>query len=175
MKTKTEIQKILIDKWLHKRNEVWNIEIIELEKIAEKENITLQERDLSKISDKLSWFIYFDKDNKKYTICVSSTDHIHRKRFTLAHEMWHYFLHPQILEKEDNGIFLEQNILFRAGDRSELEEEANLFAAEYLMPEEQVRELYKKYWVIEVLAWFFNVSNLAMAYRIDNLSSTLKN
>lgn len=166
MKTRVEIQDILIEKWLHVlvNNEV---EVTDPFDVAKKENILVNEVDLSSISENLAWFIHYHPDRDSYTIWISSKDHPNRKRFTLAHELWHYFLHPDILKAE--GTYIENNILFRWWDYSEQEQEANMFAAEYLMPEKQVRQLYEKYGVIEILAWFFSVSNLAMAYRIDNL------
>lgn len=166
MRTKKEIQTLLKEKGLHTLiND--SIVVIEPTEIANKYNIEVIEMDISSISDNISGFIRYFPETEKYIIVLSSKDHPNRKRFTLAHELGHYFLHPDLLKKE--GIYIERNIMFRWWDHSVYEYEANMFAAEYLMPEDQVKEQYKKYGVIEILAWFFNVSNLAMAYRIDNL------
>ena len=164
MKTTKEIQDILIEKWLHIKNGD-DIEVIDPEVIAKANDISVIEMDLSSFPWNVSGFVHFE--NQKFQIAVASKDSENRKRFTLAHELWHFFLHPDILMAE--GTYVETNIMFRGGDYSEQEFEANIFAAEYLMPEQQVKELYQKYGVIEILAWFFKVSNLAMAYRIDNL------
>jgi hypothetical protein len=51
-----------------------------------------------------------------------------------------------------------------------MEEEANFFAAEILMPENVVREAYSKNDNLNDLADFFSVSTEAMFYRLKNLS-----
>lgn len=167
MKTKEEIQKILLEKWLHVKDDTWLINVIEPLEIASKNQIVVKEIDLSPFSDQISGFIKYDKENNSFIVGISEKEHEYRKRFTLAHELGHYFLHIELLKSEE--MYIEQNILFRSWIHSDQEQEANMFAAEYLMPESKVRELYERYWVIEILAWYFNVSNLAMAYRIDNL------
>ncbi len=166
MSKKTDIQKLLIEKGLH--NMIGDaLEIVEPEIIAKNLNISLKEADLSSLWDNVSGFIKYENDT--FTIVLSVSDHYNRKRFTLAHEIGHYFLHQAILKKEWVYIDTRESMMFRWGVYSQEEQEANMFAAEYLMPEDRVKELYQKYWVTEILAWFFHVSNLAMAFRIDNL------
>jgi Zn-dependent peptidase ImmA (M78 family) len=61
--------------------------------------------------------------------------------------------------------------MLRNGMMSSEEVEANYFAAELIMPEEQVREMYDKLnGDIDDLASFFRVSKLAMAIRVDTLN-----
>lgn len=169
MRTAKEIQDILIEKWLHKRT-IDGVEIIEPEEVAKKYNISVWEVDLSEISEDISGYIHYDTESKSFKIRVSSKDHYNRKRFTLAHELGHFFLHLEILKSQWTYVDTKQSMMFRGSEYSPYEQEANMFAAEYLMPEEKVRELFKKYGVIEILAGFFKVSNLAMAFRIDNLN-----
>ena len=88
-----------------------------------------------------------------------------RRRFTIAHEIGHHFLHS-------DGA----TVLCRAADVDQAEEaarlkerEANRFAAELLMPEELVREHGAREADVAELARTFDVSPIAMAYRLVNL------
>jgi hypothetical protein len=85
-----------------------------------------------------------------------------RRRFTIAHEIGHFVLHPQRLGPERGGAV---NAAWRAQER-----EADQFAAELLMPEPLVREA-----VVEQgddvarLADRFDVSRPAMQTRLRRL------
>ena len=102
-------------------------------------------------------------DRKKREIYLNSTDPKTRKKFTLAHELGHYFLH--------DGV--EQDVMFReraaSGHKDQLEKEADSFAAELLMPESVIR----LYWTvaegIQQLADIFGVSYVAMSNRLRGL------
>ena len=111
--------------------------------------------------------ILLNKNKKKYA---------GRFNFTVAHELGHYFLHYKRNMKEKippDTIETFQRKVYT--DRKEFE--ANLFAAELLMPTEIIKkhwfELEKDYpdeWErIDKLADIFNVSPLAMRYRVENL------
>ena len=69
-------------------------------------------------------------DSKK-VIVVNRFDSAARRRFTVAHELAHYVLH-----KGDKELYAHRD----AGDDSRIEQEANLFASNILMPEEAVRD-----------------------------------
>lgn len=104
-------------------------------------------------------------------ICVNKSHHIHRRRFSIAHEIAHFLLH-----KDDAPYFDKDcEIYFRANTAESpdiiKEIEANQFAAELLMPLSMVRndlsrtppptasELAKKY----------QVSEQAMTFRLASL------
>lgn len=100
-----------------------------------------------------------------------------RRRFTIAHELGHYELH-----KDKSSLFVDKNfkVMFRNASEpdhsnAQFEQEANVFAAYILMPddfvareienlefdlgsEESIRELAKR----------FEVSTTAMYYRLLN-------
>lgn len=62
-----------------------------------------------------------------------------RMRFTLAHELGHYLLH-----RDTSSVFVDETSLFYRGARAKQgvdpkETEANVFAAELLMPEDVLR------------------------------------
>ena len=107
------------------------------------------------------------------TIYISDRDSKQRQYFTIAHELGHYFLHRDKLK--ENIITIDDvdtmKAMLRNGMMSSEEVEANYFAAELIMPEEQVREMYDKLnGDIDDLASFFRVSKLAMAIRVDTLN-----
>lgn len=128
---------------------------------------------LSNLEKPSSGFILYLKDEKKYTIAVNNQESEHRQRFTFAHELWHYFLHRDVLEKE--WIITDDlwaSYLYRPSETTEIseqEKEADQFAAEVLMPEDKFRELYNIYKSPSVLSSFFNVSEKAVNVRIYKL------
>ena len=113
--------------------------------------------------------ILVDKD-AKFEIFISPFTSIERDRFTIAHELGHFFLHdPNVREKMGN------NEIFRATryvdlddkDQQVAEREANWFAASLLMPEEKFKQIYKKGTVDAELE--FQVSTSAVNIRAKSL------
>jgi Zn-dependent peptidase ImmA (M78 family) len=87
-----------------------------------------------------------------------------RQRFTLAHELGHYALGHEDAPRDTLEAFSS-----RAVDPQE--RAANQFAAELLMPSSAVAKLVQSgsFKSVDELAKAFNVSNVAMTYRINNL------
>jgi Zn-dependent peptidase ImmA (M78 family) len=110
------------------------------------------------------------KRGENVTILVNQSDAPFRKRFTIAHELGHYFLHLL-----GNGEFVDTQVdLFRdtesdGTERRNAEVQANQFAAALLMPEELVRSVFKETKNVDSLARLFNVSEEAMAIRLGRL------
>ena len=174
----SDIKECLLKEGLH-RIENDDYIIKEPVVVAKEKGIEVKYGDLSNIINRSAWnidanaeisgLIGYDHQSEDYYVAISSKDSENRKRFTLAHELWHYFLHNKELQSEP---IIETNLsyLFRTTEKgTELEREANAFAAEYLMPEAQVRKAYEQYKYISLLASYFNVSELAMAFRLENL------
>jgi Zn-dependent peptidase ImmA (M78 family) len=141
---------------------------IDLEKIAESLHISIVPYEFS---DNISG-VFIRKDKKLY-LGVNSTQHEHRQRFTIAHEIGHYLLHSrETLHYDTQPEFSKGEQFFRAGNISTLEEtEANHFAAELLMPEDLVKKLTESGTTsIQELAEKFDVSEDAMKYRLANLN-----
>ena len=143
---------------------------VDVEKICEEEGITVSYADLRAVEKK------YEKEISgvlltrlgENDIIVNEKDNEKRQRFTIAHELGHYFLHHDHDTKKKSMM-----VSFR-GARTEREYEADRFAAELLMPENAVEEEYSKLSAsnapyISVLAKIFDVSKAAMAYRLDNL------
>jgi hypothetical protein len=90
-----------------------------------------------------------------------------RRRFTLAHEVGHWVC--QVLEGRGAPVMCRADVV-GVGEGKALEREANVFAAELLMPEELVRERFDG--VVETAAAMFRVSEEAICWRLYNLRLT---
>ena len=103
------------------------------------------------------------KDEKgKYNIYVNGDHHVHRRRFTIAHEIAHFILH-----KDKIGDGLADDMLFRSGLNNLIEREANSLAAHILMPWSLLEaEIRKGVSTIDELAEIFNVSKSSMSIRM---------
>jgi len=142
---------------------------IQIEKIYSGENIELEYIDLTEIEQKVGKKIsgaIQQRPGKSCIILVNDMDSEARARFTIAHELGHYFLHMDSMPPNDSGL-----ITCLRSDSSPIETQANRFAAELLMPEALVRQEYAKMVipVCESLAEIFQVSNQAMEIRLKQL------
>lgn len=127
--------------------------------IAKDNNINIIEKNLN---DDISGMLI--NEDGLYTIYVESRHHSNRKRFTIAHELAHFFLHRK-LEK----VFADK-VFFRGGVLDNLEYQANSFASDLLMPKSKFLSLVKEGRdTIEDLANFFEVSTLAVRVRAKQL------
>lgn len=106
----------------------------------------------------------YSLDGDQPVIRVNANQHSNRQRFTLAHELGHHvLLHG---EREDSPV-----TLFRQeGTTSNLEIEANAFAAELLMPKGVIDYVVENVTkpTIQYMAEQFWVSEQAMIYRLRN-------
>lgn len=110
--------------------------------------------------------VFFKKDGK-LLLGVNEKEPENRRRFTIAHEIGHYVLHPSSLlhyDRPEAVHFRAKNIL------GPEEREANYFAAELLMPEELLTKCIAAGMdSVPELASRFKVSEEAMGYRLANL------
>jgi len=109
-----------------------------------------------------------------YQILILGSDHYYRKRFTMAHELGHYMLHKDKIDRLGSIADSED---YEGMDADE-EKEANFFAAETLMPEDKVREIFSETMrnqrdnetlAIEEMAKMFQVSRASMNIRLQLL------
>lgn len=147
---------------------------VDLHFLAEQFNIIVDESDPG--SDELSGVLSRGLQAK---ILINKSHSKERKRFTLAHELGHFFLH------KGKEIFVDSSkdrLLFRSTRESEnidsrLEQQANVFAAALLMPTSLVEKNIKDYvkeglsgsLLIEKMSKKFEVSEQAMSFRLLNL------
>lgn len=99
----------------------------------------------------------------------NANESVVRQRFTIAHEIGHFALGH--LNNGSGKQFRDPPSNFSSGSASVLEREANSFAAKLLMPEKVVRFAVNQrgYRSLSRLATLFNVSEVAMKYRLLNL------
>ncbi len=104
-----------------------------------------------------------EKQGDSFQITLSPRQSSLRKRFSLAHELGHLFLHmgyiikPSIWKESDAYV---DSVYYRYG-YSEEEHEANEFAGAFLMPKEEFRQ------TIEDLGRDGLVDLVALAQRFD--------
>jgi len=113
------------------------------------------------------------KRGTEVTLLVNQNDHPYRKRFTIAHELGHHFLHLG-----EDGEFVDPAAnLFRGDEEGPRPHEwqANQFAAALLMPRDLVAEeiARDRSLTLEELAARFRVSESAMGIRLDVLGLEL--
>jgi Zn-dependent peptidase ImmA (M78 family) len=111
-------------------------------------------------------------------IAVNPNQHPNRQRFTIAHELGHYFRHGYDRGKDVEHVDGDFRFHWRNDASSKgidwNEIESNQFAASLLMPEEFLKADVNKCFAIDRdtiqhLAGLYKVSRLAMQYRLINL------
>lgn len=119
------------------------------------------------------------RDDGRNIIGVNAAQHPNRKRFTIAHEIGHYLLHKGEEYHLDRApsfrINFRDTVSSAAVDENEME--ANLFAAELLMPADFLaRDLESGMDLaddsdqgLQTLANRYGVSAQALTYRLMNL------
>lgn len=107
-------------------------------------------------------------ENNRIKIVLKEDESVVRRRFTLAHEIGHVALGhvspgAELYRDDPDSFFLST--------RDPNEVAANKFAAQLLMPAEQVRLLFDSREIksITEMAEIFKVSEVAMHYRLKNL------
>jgi Zn-dependent peptidase ImmA (M78 family) len=146
---------------------------VPIEKIAKSFGISLK---IDAVDDDLSGFLYRDQKAKNVIIGANKSHHPNRQRFTIAHELGHYLLHEGELVHldSDRGAFmlnLRDSISSKGEDNDE--REANLFAAELLMPEKFLKqELEGK--ELDILGGSGFVHTLAKKYRVSTEALTFR-
>ena len=147
---------------------------VRVDHIAKAEGIKVRYEPLD---DELSGMIFI-KDNQAI-IGVNAHHSPNRQRFTIAHELGHYFLHTDILRQGahvDTVVTMLQRDQGTALGTMNIEIEANQFAAELLMPRHLIDDYLNTEGlgstaksddaVIESIAKAFKVSPTAMAIRL---------
>jgi Zn-dependent peptidase ImmA (M78 family) len=132
---------------------------------------------LEPAADDLSGFLYRDRKRSRAIIGVNADHHPNRQKFTAAHELGHFLLHDfsDVHVDRQFKVWLRSETSSQGTD--EEEKEANLFAAELLMParflERDIRQIgafdLLDEEVIQKLAEEYGVSAQAMTFRLTYL------
>jgi Zn-dependent peptidase ImmA (M78 family) len=102
-------------------------------------------------------------------IYVNASDHVHRQRFTIAHEVGHFIDRALKGEASEPLNFVDYRDDLSSQGTDPAEMYANGFAAALLMPAARVREYWNQYRDVDTLASKFQVSPGAMRHRLRNL------
>ncbi len=108
-------------------------------------------------------------DENSFEIAVSPFQNEERKNFTIAHELGHLFLHMGFKTNSDRWNSQNGIAYYRSGN-SELEYQSNEFAAAFLMPQNDYKQIMEKYTCGNLvntleIAKYFHVSIDAAANR----------
>lgn len=105
------------------------------------------------------------KENESPEIALAMYDNPQRKKFTLAHEIGHYIERSEIAEDEDFS-FIDAR-----GKKYDLHEFfADEFAAALMMPESEIKNMYRNGKSTFAMTTHFGTSAAAVRKRIQNLS-----
>lgn len=130
-------------------------------------------------SDVSGLVIVDDKVWEKYDtnqfIIVNLAESAARRRFTIAHELAHFILH-----RNGNNLYAHRDMTNGGTVRGSIEQEANYFAANVLMPErfvrEKVEDIKNEIWgtlpnfvLVREIADYFVVSEAAAEVRLKQL------
>jgi Zn-dependent peptidase ImmA (M78 family) len=104
---------------------------VDVEKICETHGLSVVRKNVESISG------FIIRNDGKAVIGVNSSNPIVRQRFTIAHELGHFLIHPPGTDDVhiDSGfeVRFRDELSSQGTDKSE--QEANFFAAELLMPQ----------------------------------------
>lgn len=143
---------------------------VDVRGLAKELGLSIEEKQME---DDISGSI--EKMNAQYKITVNDAHSENRKRFTIAHELGHFMLHDRLI---NNGIYDDK--LYRSYENRRNknvndfhETEANVFAANLLMPADLVYKLInEKNLNCAQLAENLQVSKQAMEIRLESLSKS---
>lgn len=150
---------------------------VNVKRIAEALGAEVQEKPTD---DKLSGFLFRDQAARRAVIGVNSLHSERRQRFTIAHEIGHLLLHkgePIHVDRLDTGYTIDRRNNDSSKGDQEVEVEANLFAAELLMPKKFIDVDLAKHeeldlfddTILQELALKYEVSLQALTYRLAYL------
>jgi Zn-dependent peptidase ImmA (M78 family) len=157
-------------------NGLLNSKPIDIKGLAHKFKIRVEDTDLpSDVSGVLD-----TRNEAEPIILLNSQQAESRKRFSMAHELGHFFLHHRM-----GKVHMDKNVFFRNDipnkEDQRMEREANVFAAELLMPRQLIQDSFQQKQTEEIyspwdedilpsrLADEFCVSLSAMVIRLQEL------
>ena len=159
---------------------------LEIKELAEEVRIKFAKKGLADIFDILSETAFLIRKpldieglsgfithlDKRFIVYLNSSFTLGHERYTGAHELYHIIYNEGILKKEK--IFLDKQ------KHKEEETKADVFAAEFLMPEDYVKEIFYKFVNVDKkeikpkhivrMHNFFKVSYKAMLKRLIQLN-----
>lgn len=120
-------------------------------------------------NDDFNACIEFDDKNNKFYLYVNTNHPINRIRFSIAHELAHFILH-------ENEIRHKKRIDRKNGGSldSAKEKEADVFAAEILMPQEAIEDCLNKYEFTNKTLNESIIVNIASKFKVSLMVAILR-
>lgn len=137
---------------------------IDVYEIAKNEGLEIEVKDFGDKFNDISGYI----KPEIRTIFVNSRDPENRRKFTIAHELGHWILHRDKLKSEPEKYAVLYRIPLGRAQDDPIEQEANYFAANLLVPQEMLT-VRKGEKTEEELATEFQVSRDVIGYRLSDL------
>lgn len=119
------------------------------------------------------------RDGESWTIVVNELHPVARRRFTVAHELGHYFAVindslPAVEYLEDNNNVIKDYFILNresevADDVYQVERQANMIGAALLMPRDKIKALFDQGVGPIEMTGKFGVSEAALSYRLKSL------
>jgi IrrE N-terminal-like domain len=126
----------------------------------------IEMRDIDDLQESGAIVIRSDHD---FTIFLPFHTGAKRDRFTIGHELGHYFLHYKLLAVQGRAPNLPMKVSRYGSDRTETE--ANWFAAAFLMPDSAFRKSFtEQNGNLIAVANEFDVSRIAAEVRANSLN-----
>lgn len=124
---------------------------------------------VAELDNEVSGAIKYDDKSNTFEIIANKNNAETRQRFTIAHELGHYFLHRDMLKNSDIHIDTLYRIAMQTDKKTkEQEKEVDYFAGALLMNRIVIEKLIESY-SIEEMAEIFGVSSSAMTVRLNIL------
>lgn len=139
---------------------------VDIIKIAKLNDITVYEAEIER---NISGAIRYNKETKKFEIMVNKNDSKQRKRFTIAHEIGHFFLHNELLKSDEVHIDIMYRMPNDDEEEKKREKDVDYFAGALLMNKTLLTKVCAENHMITELAEIFDVSITAMTVRLDIL------
>jgi Zn-dependent peptidase ImmA (M78 family) len=140
---------------------------IPVDRIAKRQGLLLRAEPLE---SSLSGFLYRAGD--RAVVGTNSLQPQVRQRFTVAHELGHFMLHEVEELHVDRQVHFKLRSKLSSQGTDDDEIEANLFAAEILMPRDMIANDVRRLGAIDVIDDKINA--LAQRYRVSVQAMTLR-
>ncbi len=120
------------------------------------------------------YFAEFTGESKKYSgffidkknaIYINKEEFLPRQVFTIAHELGHWKLHKKELNSAGYTVLPREAIMQPSKEKEPIEQEADYFAANLLVPKFMLKQFYKIASIAE-LATLFRVSEPTVNHRM---------
>jgi Zn-dependent peptidase ImmA (M78 family) len=143
---------------------------VDVEQIAKLRNAIVHRQS---VEDNFSGYLFRNLQQASAVIGVNSNHHVNRQRFTIGHELGHFLLHAgDKLHIDRQFVMMRRDQQSSEGTNPE-EMEANLFAAELLMPERFLVEDIQHLGSLDLLDEE-RITRLARKYRVSQHAMTIR-